>query len=451
MKHLVFSFILFFPLSVMAQITTNLTVEATGCEQLNLYAFNGVEMEKIQSLQATDDGDWTADVPTEAPVFRYVGSKPNDALAIIVGAEDSVRVAGICGRMRVARIRNSPANVAYGKLKGKFKQQNQKFSSAMRSYQMAAQKQDSITIAEKTEELAALDQEKKQLLEEAKNGGPLLAQVASMNTYLSYLNENQGRFDNELDYFVNTYFQFVDYQDPAYNDLPWTYEGNRNYANTLARAIRTEQLGEILMAVYDRWPAGSKAQLFAMNGGLAALTAAKHPAAAMIAETMVERFAQTYPTPMKRIVEQVKSLRAFSIGAVAPTFSGESPEGDQIALEDLRGKVVLIDFWASWCGPCRRENPNVVRLYNQYREKGFEILGVSLDRTKDRWVKAIADDELTWLHISDLKGWQSKYAKQYGVSSIPQTVLLDKDGRILARNLRGKALEDKLAEIFSTK
>ncbi|MTB51780.1 redoxin domain-containing protein [Lewinella sp. W8] len=353
--------------------------------------------------------------------------------------------------MRVAKVRKSPANIAYGKLKGEFTRQNQKFSSAMRGYQMAIRKQDSVTVAAKIAELAAIDQEKKQLLEDAKTNGPLLAQVASMNTYLSFLNENAGRFTNELDYFVNTYFQYVDYQDPVYNELPWTYEGNRNYANTLARAIRSEQLAEILMAGYDRWPAGSKAQLFAMNGGLSALTAAKHPAAAIIAEAMVERFAETYPTPMKSIIAQVDNLRTFAIGAVAPTFAGESPEGDQIALDDLRGKVVLIDFWASWCGPCRRENPNVVRLYNQYKDKGFEILGVSLDRTKDRWVKAIEDDKLTWLHISDLKGWQSKYAKQYGVSSIPQTVLLDEEGKILARNLRGKALEDKLAEIFSTK
>ena len=116
-----------------------------------------------------------------------------------------------------------------------------------------------------------------------------------------------------------------------------------------------------------------------------------------------------------------------------------------------KGEWVVLNYWASWCGPCRRENPNVVKLYEAYKNKGFEILAVSLDKTKDRWVKAIADDNLTWLHISDLKGWRSQYAQQYGVSSIPQTVLLDREGKILARNLRGKSLEDKLADIFSSK
>ncbi|MEL7162585.1 MAG: TlpA disulfide reductase family protein, partial [Bacteroidota bacterium] len=158
-----------------------------------------------------------------------------------------------------------------------------------------------------------------------------------------------------------------------------------------------------------------------------------------------------YPATIKSIQSQAKSLETFAIGVEAPDFSGESPEGESISLSSLRGKVVLIDFWASWCGPCRKENPNVVKLYDKYKDAGFEILGVSLDRTKDRWVKAIAADKLEWLHISDLKGWQSQYARQYGVSSIPQTVLLDKDGNILARNLRGEALQQKLAEIFSTK
>jgi thiol-disulfide isomerase/thioredoxin len=118
-------------------------------------------------------------------------------------------------------------------------------------------------------------------------------------------------------------------------------------------------------------------------------------------------------------------------------------------LSSLKGKVVLIDFWASWCGPCRKENPNVVRIYNKYHNEGFEIFGVSLDRNRDSWLKAIKNDNLSWIHVSDLKYWQSEGARLYGVNSIPFTVLLDKDGKILAKGLRGKSLEDKLEEIFN--
>ncbi|HNM25393.1 MAG TPA: TlpA disulfide reductase family protein, partial [Saprospiraceae bacterium] len=117
-------------------------------------------------------------------------------------------------------------------------------------------------------------------------------------------------------------------------------------------------------------------------------------------------------------------------------------------LSNFRGNYLLIDFWASWCGPCRRENPNVKAMYEKYHPKGFNIVGVSLDRERGAWVKAIEADGLVWSHMSDLKGWNSEHAKIYSVSSIPQTVLLDKEGRIVARNLRGEALQEKLKSIY---
>lgn len=136
-------------------------------------------------------------------------------------------------------------------------------------------------------------------------------------------------------------------------------------------------------------------------------------------------------------------------GNIAPELEFESPSGKILKLSDLRGKVVLIDFWASWCGPCRRENPHVVSLYEKYHDKGFEIFSVSLDNSKDKWIEAIKKDNLSWPnHVSDLKGWSSAAAKLYGVNSIPCTFLIDKDGRIIAKSLRGDALSQKLQQIF---
>ena len=136
-------------------------------------------------------------------------------------------------------------------------------------------------------------------------------------------------------------------------------------------------------------------------------------------------------------------------GMEAPEIAMTDTAGAIRRLSDLRGRVVLIDFWASWCSPCRRENPNVVRLYNKYHDLGFEIFSVSLDNSREKWVKAIGDDHLTWPnHVSDLRGWSSAAGKLYGISSIPATVLLDREGRVLARNLRGAQLENKLKEIF---
>jgi peroxiredoxin len=137
-----------------------------------------------------------------------------------------------------------------------------------------------------------------------------------------------------------------------------------------------------------------------------------------------------------------------TVGETAPEITLPTPEGNELSLSDLRGKVVLIDFWASWCKPCRAENPNVVRVYNQYKDQGFEILGVSLDRSKEAWVQAIQQDNLTWKHVSDLQFWNSEAAQVYGVSSIPYTVLVDQEGNVIAERLRGGGLEAKLAEVF---
>ena len=138
-----------------------------------------------------------------------------------------------------------------------------------------------------------------------------------------------------------------------------------------------------------------------------------------------------------------------SEGSIAPELEFSDPDGKVRKLSDLRGKVVLIDFWASWCGPCRRENPHVRAMYEKYHDRGFEIFSVSLDNNKDRWKDAIAKDGLVWPnHVSDLKGWSSAAAKLYGVSSIPSTFLVDKDGRIIAKGLRGEQLTAVLEQIF---
>ena len=150
---------------------------------------------------------------------------------------------------------------------------------------------------------------------------------------------------------------------------------------------------------------------------------------------------------VRHINQKVKSV--IMNGSEAPDIVLAGPDGVERRLSDLRGKVVLIDFWASWCRPCRMENPNVVRMYQRYHDKGFAIFSVSLDNNREAWLKAIETDGLVWPdHVSDLRGWSSAGGRLYGISSIPATVLVDRDGKVLARNLRGPQLEEKLKEIF---
>lgn len=150
-------------------------------------------------------------------------------------------------------------------------------------------------------------------------------------------------------------------------------------------------------------------------------------------------------------IAMVEKEKQLAIGQVAPEIALPNPQGQVVKLSSLRGKYVLIDFWAKWCGPCRRENPNVVKAYNTYKDKGFTVYGVSLDRTKADWVQAIEQDGLTWNHVSDLKYFQSEAAVRYNIGFIPFSLLIDPEGKIIAKNLREQALQDKLAELFNKK
>jgi len=150
----------------------------------------------------------------------------------------------------------------------------------------------------------------------------------------------------------------------------------------------------------------------------------------------------------KEIEQRINAVNITRIGALAPVFSQNDVNGKSISLADLKGKTVLVEFWASWCGPCRAENPNLVKQYERYKSKGFEILSVSLDSEKALWVQAIKQDGLNWLHVSDLKGWNNEVGRLYGVRAVPASILVGPDGKIIGNNLRGESLNNKLAEIM---
>ena len=163
----------------------------------------------------------------------------------------------------------------------------------------------------------------------------------------------------------------------------------------------------------------------------------------------VNSIAQQYKQIMAQAAQkQAAEKTKLSIGSIAPDLSMQTPEGKMLSLSSLRGKYVLVDFWASWCGPCRAENPNVVMAYNAYKNKNFTVLGVSLDKNKEAWLEAIKTDNLDWYHISDLKQWTSDAVGKYSIDGIPYNVLVDPQGKIIAEGLRGQDLENKLAEVL---
>jgi peroxiredoxin len=165
-------------------------------------------------------------------------------------------------------------------------------------------------------------------------------------------------------------------------------------------------------------------------------------------DSLDDRIKQTFDG--KEFRKQIDRMNAVQIGKIAPDFSVRDTAGNRLSLDSLKGKYLLLDFWASWCGPCREENPYVVKAYQKFKAKNFEILGISLDdeTTKEKWLKAIKEDQLTWLQVSDLKGWQSEVAELYHVRGIPQNFLLDPNGVIIATNLREEELLKTLEDIL---
>jgi len=160
--------------------------------------------------------------------------------------------------------------------------------------------------------------------------------------------------------------------------------------------------------------------------------------------------AEEIQTKIRQRALGIKPQTALKVGLLAPNFTQATPDGRQVSLTDYRGKYVLVDFWASWCGPCRRENPNLTKAYHEYKGKNFDVLSVSLDEARDRekWLKAVQDDQLPWTQVADLKGWQNKAATAYFIKFIPQNFLIDPTGKIIAMNLRGDALPEALARLL---
>ncbi|CAH1001504.1 Thiol-disulfide oxidoreductase ResA [Neolewinella maritima] len=435
--------------TLTAQRQVTLTAELADCTQpIQLFRFTGFGFEPLLPLAERPDGSYQLSLSIPEPVFRYIGTDASNAVPIILGGEDSLTLHGNCEALRQATVGGSAINTAYVQLKADFEAFNERYTTLIQDIQVI---QDERVNREGKEAMRQLDQDKRELVARMAIEYPLLGRVASLNTYLSYYSADQEQYPSEVGHYAQTYFQFVDFTDPGYDDLSWTFEGTRGFTTTLLKALPADEIADVILEQTAHWPAGGKARFLARSGALGALFPAKHPATMPVARALIDEYEDSEPGAIAFVKQQTAGLASFIIGAPAPLFTAPTPAGEELSLESLRGQVVLLDFWASWCGPCRRENPNVVKMYHKYKDRGFEILGVSLDDRRERWEGAIAADKLDWLHVSDLQGWQSAYGQLYGVTSIPQTVLLDRDGTILARNLRGAELERKLAEVLGSR
>lgn len=443
----VLSLCLLFGLSGLSAQDIKVKGMISDCEEkIKLFEYNGFYFKESVEAKKLSEEVFELSLPkADIPKVYFIGPDQRDLKPIILGTEKLVSVSGKCGKMRVAQISNSKMNDQFDALKKNISSLRSTTIELARKLRMAREEEQRQEILQ---EMAQLDEKKKNLLDSLNEANPFFAKTAALNTYLSYHN-NQGDYKTEILYFAEEYFAFANFKETAYNNLPWLTDAIRSYTTTLARIGLDEgSQKRFLEKLLYRFPKGSKARQLALAGIIQAYQGEKNENFLHFGEMFINEYEEQEPQVAADLKANIDKERSFMIGGLAPDFTQKSPEGEAISLSDLRGKIVLVDFWASWCGPCRRENPNVVRLYEKYKDKGFEILGVSLDRNKEKWLQAIDQDGLDWLHVSDLKGWQNEVAKQYSVTSIPQTLLLDAEGKIIGKNLRGQRLVNKLAELF---
>jgi thiol-disulfide isomerase/thioredoxin len=437
---------------------TNITVSVPlgfQVDTLRLFSWQGIQAKEIAIATAPKtEGDrktFAFEAKNYPEGLYYAGKSLEDVKPFLVGVDKKIGIkvdTAQSARFMSAAFVGSPNNDLYSATIDSINAHGQEFSDLLALYPQA---QSSPTeLAKLNEQLTALDRRRRTQIESLQKNAPNVARIAALYTYLSYPNNRKTTDETERAYFGRTYFQFANLKDTTYYRLPHFFEAIKNYTTNLSQ--------------FGMTPAEQAVFVDTLLASIPETSPQKLPAVLAVAFSYVGRenatfykYGSLYLSKYKGVEPIVDDFLAKQLpsamgplmeGTVAPDFTELMPDGKKLKLSDLRGRIVLIDFWASWCGPCRRENPNVVQAYQKYKDKGFEVLSVSLDTDRQRWLDAIKADNMTWLHVSDLKGWQAAAGKLYGVSGIPFTVLLDKQGKIIGKNLRGAALEAELARIF---
>lgn len=379
--------------------------------------------------------------------FYAIGPDAGNSAMVILGDAPEATVSGNCqNAQQNFKLTGSAMNDEYQTFLQRVIQHNKKVQQLSQNLQVFS-RSDPNQVPRIQQEMQTENTAYFAYLDEIEQRPDFMGKVAKFYNFKPFGSDpSHSKYASEVEYFVGEFFTGLDLNDPAVAAAPQLFEKAQAFGSNVPSIFPEQQAKKHLDETLSKATAGSVAHASILKGYLIGMEQRKSDLYIPYGEAFVAQYGSD---PMARQVQgALDRMKALAVGQPAPDISAATPEGGELKLSSLKGQYVLIDFWASWCRPCRMENPNVVKAYQKYHKAGFEILGVSLDKDQGKWVQAIAADGLPWKHISDLRGWSSQPAGVYGVSSIPATVLVDKDGLIVAKGLRGPALESKLGEIF---
>lgn len=423
-----------------------------------IYRIMGNEMQPLASAP-NQEGKFEIKVDVPGNGLYFLGPDPTYGALILLGDEEEVEVNGEANSIGNVKL-ISPGNEAIKKFTEQAYIRNSQLQQLTQQVYYARQGSPAQVPALEND-LSAKAEQNIAWLDSVAKGSDFTAKLAPFFMYRPFTSQLAGQYGDEITFYKEENLNFIRWDDPQLPFIPYFAANVAQYFESLAgNGVKADEIIR-KYKMYQEKISKNTPDAQAMYT-LAALTGLSNgnplPPNPDAYLGVYELYKKQSPKDAKMafwtqksdmLIGEKKRQAAFSEGAEAPDFRLPDPNGKMVALSDLRGKVVLVDFWASWCGPCRMENPNVVKMYAKYKDKGFEILGVSLDKEKGAWLQAIQQDGLTWKHVSDLKYWQSEAARLYNVTGIPMTFLIGKDGKILAKNLRGPALENKLKELFN--
>ncbi len=437
--------------------TVTLRCKLDNCsvtDSVRVYRSEGLFQSYVASAMADKNGDFVLQVPkSKTPQYYSVGvnTEQTRIKLVLLGTEKEVLLTGPCYDASQTTVKNSKINEELTNAQNKMNTLKVEMGKIMAVYNRDFYKDSARLACEK--QMLTIDKSKTALLDSLKKANALAARVLALDTYTSFQNSpKKMQFKSEIEYFASQYFQYVNFSDAEYNEMPVVFNAFRDFTTVLTMrelGLTRPQIKQFLNEAMKAIPAKSKVSRYALTGAVSVFMTQQNPLIVDFGRRFLTDFPNDDPNFLAQIGQTVSVMQSSMVDVPATDIVQADTSNVMRKLSDLKGKVVLVDFWASWCGPCRRENPTVVALYNKYKSKGFEVFSVSLDQDRQKWIDAIAKDGLIWSnHVSDLRGWGNAAAQLYGVSSIPKTVLVDKNGVVTDHNLRGELLEKRLKEIF---